>query len=193
MEHIAHVSTEMITEIAMDVENPVAIAQRFGYSQQEYLMLCAHPWFTRAVEEKREILKSEGMSFKTQMGSLAQDMLIQAWQAASASDSVQNKLDVAKYLTKVAGLEPQPNALALAAGAGFSLVISLPPTATAAAQTIAMTGVQDLLGPVEDAFVIDTGPDAQVDALPPATEHYDFEHLQENNQAMRVLEGEVFG
>lgn len=170
MENITRLPAEMITELAMGIEDPFAIARRHGFTDQDYLQMTTYPWFTRAIDEKRDVLDTEGLTFKLRMGQLAEDMLVEAWKAARNSDSVQNKLDVAKYLTKVAGLEPLPNQSLVAPGAGFSLVITLPPTPLAPSQIFTLNGVPNLsdktISQIEDAFTMDTGPHPEVDDLP---------------------------
>ena len=119
----------MVTEMAMGLGSAPEIAARYGINEAEFLELSSYVWYQKMLAERREQLVSEGFTFKTKMGALAEDILVDAYRLAMLSDSVQNKLDVGKYLTKIAGLEPMPNQL-VNPGGGFSINIVLPQIGT---------------------------------------------------------------
>ena len=129
----------MISELAMGVENPYDVVLRYGYEVQDYLKMLSYPWFTRMVSDKRDRMVAEGFTFRVKMGAMAEDLLIDAYRAARKVDSVALKLDVAKYLTKVADLEPRVAAQASEAGAGFSITITLSQPSTTQSNIIELT------------------------------------------------------
>lgn len=118
------VPPELFVELAFGIEPPTTVAARFGYTSTEYNALAAQPWFQKALKSKQDELASQGWNFRAKMGMLAEDILTDAYVAAKASDSAAIKLEVGKYLTKVADLEPRQSNQ-LAAGPGFSISINL--------------------------------------------------------------------
>lgn len=119
-----HVPPELFVELAFGIEPPTSVAARFGYSQAEFGTLSAQPWFQKALKAKQDELAAQGWNFRAKMGMLAEDLLTDAYVAAKASDSAAIKLEVGKYLTKVADLEPRQSQQAIA-GPGFSISINL--------------------------------------------------------------------
>ena len=115
----------MITDLAMGNSDPIAIVKKYDYTFEDYMKMATYDWFHRAVAERKTQLESEGFTAKIKFGAMAEDLLANAYRAAVVSDSVAIKLDVAKYLSKISGLEPQPNAVQLGGGGGaFQLVIN---------------------------------------------------------------------
>lgn len=143
---------EFITDLAMGAKDPVLIAARYGYTPEDYLELEAQPWFPRQVADRRKTLEAEGLTFKAKMGAMAEDLLIDAYNAAKNGDSAQVKLSVATYLTKIAELEPKPQVAALNTGAavgGFTIHISVPAMLDGAglpvaAQTLDLTAIEEI-------------------------------------------------
>lgn len=115
----------MLSDIAAGVGDPLSIAHTYGFDTDAYMRLATQDWYHRAIAEKRAQLEAEGFTFKAKMGMLAEELLVDVYQAAKLTDSVANKLDVAKYLTKISGLEPQPGAVNQTSG-GFSVTINFP-------------------------------------------------------------------
>lgn len=120
------VKPEMIIDVALGVKTQDQICSKYGLTDLELLKLYTQEWFNKAVSEKRAELESKGFNFTAKMKMLAEDMLLDAYHAAKLSDAVTPKLDVAKQLVKVAGLEPAPNNPANNQAPGFTINISLP-------------------------------------------------------------------
>ena len=138
---LTQLPAEMMLRIAMGLESPAAVASEYGLDVNEFLKMTTQPWFHRQVDEAKQRLESEGFTFKHKMAALAEDLLIDAYQHARRSVDVSAKLDVAKYISKVAGLEPVTGQAA-GMGSGFSLVINIPPShADTAPQTITIDAV----------------------------------------------------
>jgi hypothetical protein len=149
----------MILDLALGIHPHDKIAQKYGITEHDLLKLHTQPWFNRELGNKREELERAGFDFKAKVKFLAEDMVIDTYIAAKKSEAVGAKLDVAKHLTKLAGLEPNP-ALAAAQGAPtFSINISLPKSYIdslhdkPAVQEITLK--HGVLDHVEDAVVVD--------------------------------------
>lgn len=116
------VPAEMLTQIAVGLEDPFTIATRFGFDFASWTKVQGSPWYVRALEAKRRDLDAQGFTFRAKMGMLAEDMLVNVYKEALVSTSLALKLDVAKYLTKVADLEPKV-ASQITPGERFSLKV----------------------------------------------------------------------
>lgn len=130
---------EMIHEIALALELPHEVAKKYGYSLAEYKALESTGWFQRAVSQAREEQEANGLTLTTKMRIMAESMLVHTFHAAKASESVQNKLDVAKYLSKLADIEPKQNQ-PLQQTSGFNIVINIPDYGQADHKTITLEG-----------------------------------------------------
>lgn len=115
----------MITELAIGAEPEAVLFARYGIGPADAVALQNQTWFTRAINERRDEMAAEGFTFAAKMGVLAEDLLVQVYHEAKTSDSLSLKLDVAKYLTKIANLEPKQNTPAQLTGSGFSITIHL--------------------------------------------------------------------
>lgn len=153
---ILRLPPEMITELAMGNSDPITIAKKYDYTLEDYMQIATYEWFHREVANRKSQLESEGFTTKAKMASLAEDLLVDVYAAAKLSDSINAKLDVAKYLSKIGGLEPQPGIQSVG-GAGFSVTINFPTPAVGANPTtqdqqhsITIEGVSTSLD-VEDA------------------------------------------
>jgi len=174
------VPPEMISEMAMGMGSQLECAKRHGYTDLEFLQLCTYPWFTRAVEEEKAKLESEGFTFHNKMAKMAESLLIETYEAAIKSDSVSLKLEVAKHLAKLGRLEPQPNQPALQQVGGFQLTIhfSKPPE-----------GYEDKTVTLEaQATEVVEGEEG---VYPPVPGHIGLiEHVLEDDNSVLAYEGE---
>jgi hypothetical protein len=119
------IPAEFITELALNIHPTPRLCAKYGLTDQDFLVLHTMEWFNRAVSDKRTELEKAGFDFKAKMKMLAEDMIVDAYHAAKLSTAVTPKLDVAKHLTKLAGLDPQPGSFDVP-GTGFTISISLP-------------------------------------------------------------------
>lgn len=120
------VPPEMMTELALGMEDGVLVAQRYGFSAADFVVLMGQPWFTKALQIKREGLEKDGNIFRAKMSMLAEDLLMDLWAAAKTSESGGLKLDVAKLFTKLADLEPKNTQQVFAGNTGYQIVINIP-------------------------------------------------------------------
>lgn len=102
------ISEEMMSSIALGMEDELVVASRHGYSVEQYLELQKQPWFQVQVASKRADLEKNGVTFKAKAAWMASDLLDQVYMAAAGMDaSLAQKHDVLKTLIKAGGLEPK--------------------------------------------------------------------------------------
>lgn len=128
------VSPAMIFEIAQGTEPDHVVAARYGWKGERFDRLKATPRFKQDVAQYKA-RQSDPDTTKTKALIIWNDLLPDLYRAALASDSVAVKLEVMKYIGKVAGLEP--NAQAIQGGnPAFHLTLNL------GAQTVTVTQPQ---------------------------------------------------
>lgn len=122
-----NVPAEMVLQIACGMEPPVDIAARFGFSDEEFGVLCQWQPFRDQVEAKRAELKQSGYTFRMQNAFFAEDLSKDLYVIAKGNDvPFSQKLDAYKTFTRYAGLEPQAQAQ-VQTGNGFSVSIVFAP------------------------------------------------------------------
>lgn len=126
---------EMINDLAMAGKPAIETVEKYGFTADDYIVMSTQPWFHRAVEQAKKRLETEGFTFQNRMGTMAEDLLIDAYTLAKKLNSVEDKLDVAKYLSKLAGFEPKDGA---AGSGGFSLIINVPQVGSTPAKTLTL-------------------------------------------------------
>lgn len=115
---------EMLTEIAFGIEPPDTIAYRYGYEASDFEVLKTQDWFVRDLEMRKADLAATGWTFRKRMALMAEDLLCDVYQQAKTSGNPNLKLEAAKYLSKLADLEPKPLQPTLV-GTGFSININM--------------------------------------------------------------------
>jgi hypothetical protein len=139
---------QCIVEVAADIEELVDIAPRWGMTLKELEKALASPTVRMTVEQKRAELRSSGVTFRMKMAVMAEELAQDIYRKAVDPDTgLSSKLEVAKWMAKLADLEPRPNAQQQA-GPGFSITINLgqgqaPMTLTAQPQPV-LTPVQTI-------------------------------------------------
>ncbi len=97
----------MAYEIAQGMEDPAAVAERYGLTPGEWGRLVKHKPFLMAVARYRKELKDTGYTFRTKASMQAEDLLATAYLMAKDPETPSNvRADLIKWTTKVAGLEP---------------------------------------------------------------------------------------
>lgn len=99
-------SQQMMMEIASGLEEPEAIAVRYGYSVREFHQMAEMPYFKQQVIHYEAELRATGVTFARKAAMLAEDLLVDAYQMAKASDDQGVVLETAKWLAKMGRLEP---------------------------------------------------------------------------------------
>ena len=100
------ISEEMVSSLALGMEDDLVVAARHGLSVEQLEELQKQPWFQVQLASKRAELEKNGVTFKTKAAWMAGELLDQVYlQAASMDASLNQKHDVLKTLMKAAGLE----------------------------------------------------------------------------------------
>lgn len=128
----AHVTLDippqLVWECAAGLEDPVLVAQRFGFEGEKWERLSQWPPFITAVQAQRSEFERNGMTFRLKAGLMAEEMMAMMFkQAVSVDSTVLQKLSVFNALTDVAGLKaPKVDANAGNAAPKFSITINIP-------------------------------------------------------------------
>jgi hypothetical protein len=102
------ISDEMVSSIALGMEDELVVAARHNMSVEQYQELQKQPWFQVQVATKRADLEKNGVTFRAKAAWMAGDLLDQVYLSASSNDaSLAQKHDVLKTLIKAGGLEPK--------------------------------------------------------------------------------------
>ena len=145
------ISEEMMSSIALGMEDELVVASRHGYSVEQYLELQKQPWFQVQVASKRADLEKNGVTFKAKAAWMASDLLDQVYMAAAGMDaSLAQKHDVLKTLIKAGGLEPKDEK-AKDTGPTFAINIDL-----GGGQSISLTSGSTITPQAPPAIDVDT-------------------------------------
>lgn len=119
---------QLVWECAAGLEDPVAIAQRFGFEGEKWERLCQWPPFISAVQTQRAEFERNGMTFRLKAGMMAEEMMGMMFKQAISNDTtILQKLSVFQALTDVAGLKAPKNDPGNANVAPkFSITINIP-------------------------------------------------------------------
>lgn len=102
------ISEEMVSSIALGMEDELVVASRHNLSVEQYQELQRQPWFQAQVAAKRADLEKNGVTFRAKAAWMASDLLDQVYLQVSANEaSLAQKHDVLKTLIKAGGLEPK--------------------------------------------------------------------------------------
>lgn len=103
-------SPRMIYEIAAGLEDPVAIAERYGVSREVLEQLWDHPVFQNRRENARQELEAHGHSVRFKAKEVYEMALNRIATDISKDDLPVNvRLDVMKHLAEIADLKPKQN------------------------------------------------------------------------------------
>jgi len=120
------VPLEMIAAIATGLEEPLDIAKRYGFDEESFGALCQWPPFVQSVDAKKAEFAATGITFRLKAALMAENLVEHLYVMALTSETTfMQKLDAAKFLTKVGDLEPKPSQNALQTEK-FSIVINMP-------------------------------------------------------------------
>jgi hypothetical protein len=116
---------EMMLDLAKGLEEPEAIAERYGYSVVEFNQLVEWEPFRKEYERMVNKLEVEGITFRNKAVLYATDLLDRVYKAAKRPDvPLTQLLETAKYLSKAGDLDPKP-AQTTQSGATYSVKLVL--------------------------------------------------------------------
>lgn len=119
------VDPKFILEVASGIIDPAELAEKYGYSKEEWLFLKEYEPFVKQVESKKTELKANGYTFRMKSAVLAEDLLEDVYLKAKAADaSFHTQLEALKFMARAAGLDA-PVREQVQQGPGFSITINL--------------------------------------------------------------------
>lgn len=123
--NLTRTNPNIIVELAMGMEPPLALLARYGYNPEQAGTLLSNELIQRQIESKRAELKSQGIVFKTKALMAAEDILEDVYVEAKMQETpLPQKLDALKFFAKAAGVD-QVQSASGAAGGGFNITINL--------------------------------------------------------------------
>lgn len=149
-----YLSPEMVAELALGLEPPITVVEKYGFTLRQFVQLQNMPWFTEAVYRERERQRNEGVTFQSKSRLMAEELWTDIYKEAKANSyKSELKVDVAKQLTEIAGLKPKNVVTPGQTGPSFTVNISIP---------------ESMQGPRSAQTILDVTPpaiDVQFDAV----------------------------
>ena len=119
-------------EIALNPTKLQDIREAYGIEDDDWEELKSNEAFRLAVKQATERIAEEGMSYKLKAQTLAEQQLANLKSIADDETTpAAVRVDVAKFLAKVAGYEPQKADASANQGPGFSININFGASTTA--------------------------------------------------------------
>lgn len=112
-------------ELALKMEEPESIFQRYGYDARQAGELMESPAFTVLLDRIGAEVRENGLSFRMKAKAISEELLPHAFDMATdplCSSAV--RADIIKWMAKVAGNEPAPAKGEVAGAGGFTLAIT---------------------------------------------------------------------
>lgn len=112
-------------ELALHMEDPEAVFQRYGYTPESASELMESVAFTNLLSKVGTEIRENGLSFRMKAKAISEDLLPHAYDLATdplCSSAV--RADLIKWAAKVAGNEPAPPKGVEQGAGGFTLSIT---------------------------------------------------------------------
>jgi hypothetical protein len=97
---------QMLLEIAGGMEEPEAVAMRYGYTQRTFRQLRETDAYKQQVIHYEAELRATGVTFARKAAMLAEDLLVDVYQMAKGSHDPDQVLKAAQFMAKMGRLEP---------------------------------------------------------------------------------------
>lgn len=112
-------------EIALEIDDPVTVFERYGYVGSDAVALLKEPAFALTVKNYRSEITTSGLSFKLKARVQAEDLLMHSYNIATDPEAPASvRADIIKWTAKMAGYEPKEAGGEKGGGAGFNLNIT---------------------------------------------------------------------
>ena len=164
-EKVRNLPPDMVFEVALGLEEEEDIAERFGFSAEEYSVIRTLKPFMVQVKKVRSDLEKSGDMFRNKAKVMAEQVLDAGFRKAiDASTPLKETTEFLKVAANLADLNPK--ATATLQGPGFSVSIVLPEitaeslSATEKAKREAMSTITGEASEVVDAVEVEI-PDGQ--------------------------------
>lgn len=156
-QRILDVEPRMVLEIAYGVEDPAQIAERYGFTDSEWLLLKEHKPFIAQVEDKKAELRAGGYSFRMKSAIMAEELLTTLYNKATDEDaSFHQILETVKLTSKAAGFESPPKVEA-STGSSFSITINLGGGKSIQLGTTAAHSAENVIDIEPESYDLDLG------------------------------------
>lgn len=120
-------------ELALDIESPTTIFDRYGYDPSEAMRLLKVPAFIATVKDYKVQVQETGITFKLKARVQAEDLLTHSYEIATDPDMPPAvRADLIKWTAQMAELGPKKDAGGVGGGTALTLAITF---AGAAAET----------------------------------------------------------
>lgn len=154
---LADLSQKMLWQMSLGLEDQDVIAQRFGYTKEQYAEMAASKYFQVQMAALQAENERTGQNFRTKAGVMSQELMDRIFrEAVSPETELKNRLDVLRTLAKYADWEPK-GSVDVAKGPNFSISITLPPMPAADDKTVENEEIEDL-EPEKASLKLDFGP-----------------------------------
>lgn len=163
---VLDVPAEMIQALAMGLDPPITIVQRYGFELVDLTRFNNQPWFADAVMRERERLRDEGYTFQARarlMNELVLEDLFTISRAGSMRD--ETKLEFSKHLADMTGMRKPPAQGPGAGGPQFQINIQIPVDARGPTNVREM--IQGEKAKPPETLTFDVTPTVKADTLGP--------------------------
>lgn len=117
---------EMVMQIALGMEEPRAIAARYGFNDVEFEQLEKWPQFVSVVAARRAELEASGYTVKATAQWMTLDSLRKAYTKVHGDVPFSQLMEFVKMCARLGDLEPKPSAV-VPPGNGFNIQIIFQP------------------------------------------------------------------
>lgn len=113
-------------EIAAELEDPERVFERYGYTEEQALVLAEDPEFVTLYQHAVKELRDNAGSFRIKCRTMAEMLLENSYEMATDPDCPANvRADLIKWTAKMAELEPKTGKDEGGRGAGGGLTIAI--------------------------------------------------------------------
>ncbi len=134
----------LAVELALKMEEPEDVFLRYGYTMEQGMELLEKPAFQIMLSRISKEIAETGLSFKTKIKAIAEDLLPTAHSLATdALTSAAVRADIIKWAARLSGHEPKEDKNAGAGGGGLNLSITFagqPPMKVVANEGLTLEG-----------------------------------------------------
>lgn len=166
---------EMTRAIAMGMEDPAAIAARYGYTGARWEKLQSWQPFLLTVANLRADFEKSGVTFRLKAAMKADELADQVFvHAMSHETSLTQKMATLQYFAKMGDLEPKVDKTTTV-GEGFSISINL------GGQSMTLNGTHNTPKPAPDTIeMVEEVPTPMAPAFAPLVDPELLREMQEN-------------
>lgn len=108
---LPHYPRGLVLDLVLKTAPVEDILAAYRIPVERFKELVNHPVFRREIRDMKEKVKEEGFSFRIKAQAQAEAYLSQAWEMVTDPETPANvRADLIKWTTKVASLEPKPDA-----------------------------------------------------------------------------------